>query len=186
MGFRSTESGSIKVPVAKKEVFTGTELTKTDTPDDHQTLGPSSSPYALQEDISPDFAKAIEEKAMAIAWAFESRAGRLVEDVSIYTCGYDLKSTKGDNFKAIEVKGKLTSGQVILTANEWRAAGRIGSSYYLYVVEDLSSKNPTLKIVQDPAKALQPDQSKMQFVLPRSAYISADQIIELASGVNSN
>ena len=85
---------------------------------------------------------------------YEKARGQKVKNVSNIYCGYDLESTGPEGFKAIEVKGKGRSGDIILTANEWRTAKDLQKDYYLYIVEHIFSKEhkliPKIKIFQDP------------------------------------
>lgn len=98
--------------------------------------------------------KIIEVEAMRAVINYEKARGQKVKNVSNIYCGYDLESTGPEGFKAIEVKGKGRSGDIILTANEWRIAKDLKKDYYLYIVEHIFSKehksNPKIKIFQDP------------------------------------
>jgi len=75
--------------------------------------------------------------------AFEAKEGREARDVSEENLGYDIKSTKGQEERHIEVK---SSSYVNLTENEFRTAQEEGNIYWLYVVD-----GDTLYMIQDPA-----------------------------------
>jgi hypothetical protein len=97
----------------------------------------------------------IAEIGMREAMTYEQRMGRLPEDVSLENLGYDIRSTAGQTVRYIEVKARSRTGFVALTPNEWLMAHRLGSEYWLYVVENAASA-PTLHRVQDPAVKLTP------------------------------
>ncbi len=99
----------------------------------------------------------IEAIAMECALAYERMAGRTPEDVSAEKLGYDIRSTSPDgSVRYIEVKGRATSGALVLTPNEWTMARRLGSEYWLYVVTACTSNAPQIHVIQDPATKLQP------------------------------
>jgi len=75
--------------------------------------------------------------------AFEAKEGREARDVSGENLGYDVKSTKGQEERHIEVK---SSSYVHLTENEFRTAQEEGDIYWLYVVD-----GDTVYMIQDPA-----------------------------------
>lgn len=117
--------------------------------------------------------KAIEEKAMDLVKAYENQKGRTIEDVSTYYIGYDIKSTDiNGNARMIEIKGKATSGKVILTVNEWNTAKNHGDSYYLYIVENISKNQPILRIIQNPYNKLSAKENKFQYTLSKDKYTS--------------
>jgi len=53
--------------------------------------------------------------------------------------------------RLIEVKGRASVGEVALSANEYRTAGRLGRGYWLYAVFNCSSE-PKVHPIQDPAR----------------------------------
>jgi len=65
--------------------------------------------------------------------------------------GYDLETrdVHGNILRFIEVKGKTTEHDVIITPNEWSVAERLRDDYWLYVVSQPLSK-PELMAIQDP------------------------------------
>lgn len=117
--------------------------------------------------------KEIELRAMELVRQYELSQGKEIEDVSMYYTGYDFKSYEGDLFRAIEVKGKATSGNIILTANEWYKAQEYSDFYYLYIVENISTGKPRLKIIQNPFDKMRAEVNKIQFVLSRAEYLSS-------------
>jgi hypothetical protein len=58
----------------------------------------------------------------------------------------------------IEVKGRADAGAVALTRNEWFKAQRFGDEYFLYVVFDAATPQPTLHCIQNPAARLKPEE----------------------------
>lgn len=103
----------------------------------------------------------VERIAMEIAIAHEISQGADVRDVSVpekarvagltdYP-GFDVLSKRhaGDE-RAIEVKGRVGTGDVELTENEWAKAINLRDRYWLYVVVDCGSPTPRLLRVQDP------------------------------------
>ncbi len=104
--------------------------------------------------LAPD--PAVEEAGMWVALEYERRQGRRPEDVSRQNLGYDIRSVAPDGqVRYVEVKAHRTTGPVVLTANEWLMAQRLGSEYWLYVVDDALTA-PVLYTIQDPASKLRP------------------------------
>ena len=91
---------------------------------------------------------------MHIAWRYEEAHHAAVEDVSDPQLknGYDLRSIRpNEPARFIEVKGRARVGEVELTPNEWAQAVNHGDRYWLYVVYNCDSPNPTLRVIQNPA-----------------------------------
>ena len=65
--------------------------------------------------------------------------------------GYDLETwdVHGNILRFIEVKGKTTEHDVIITPNEWSVAERLREDYWLYVISQPLSE-PELLAIQDP------------------------------------
>ncbi len=101
----------------------------------------------------------IELMGMHVAMAYERQQGRMPQDVSHQNLGYDIRSTAVVEMRYIEVKGRAGSGPIVLTPNEWLMAQRLGSEYWLYVVENAAT-NPALYLLRDPANALKPEEVK--------------------------
>jgi hypothetical protein len=101
----------------------------------------------------------IEKIAIRIAMEHERARGWVVESVENENRGYDLLSKRPHpsepgvfvQARFIEVKGRAGTGEVALTANEYRTAQRLGEDFWLYVVFDCAT-TPSLHTIQDPAK----------------------------------
>ncbi|MFM0059662.1 helicase-related protein [Paraburkholderia phytofirmans] len=103
----------------------------------------------------------VERIAVEISIAHEGTFGAFVRDVSTPAKarvaglsdhpGFDLHSFRsGGAERAIEVKGRVDSGDVELTENEWAKAINLREKYWLYVVFDCGTRRPRLCRVQDP------------------------------------
>ncbi|MBW9223271.1 DUF3883 domain-containing protein [Methanothermococcus sp. SCGC AD-155-E23] len=119
----------------------------------------------LEEGMSED--RRIEEIGMKVAMEFERSEGRDPIDVSEYNLGYDIYSKGIDGeVRYIEVKGRVGEGAVALTKNEWLKAQELGDKYYLYVVSNAAT-NPTLHIIKDPARKLEPvEKVEVKMIVP--------------------
>jgi len=101
----------------------------------------------------------IERIAVQAAIAHEEARGWKVESVEKENRGFDLISRKPHpedsqtaiEVRFIEVKGRAGVGEVALTSNEYKTAGRLKKDYWLYVVYNCAS-NPEIHLVQDPEK----------------------------------
>lgn len=120
------------------------------------------SPATVDED-DPQVRQQVEQAAMQVAIAFEQQQGRNPYDVSQQNLGYDIESSG----RCIEVKGRAGLGAVVLTANEWITAGRLGADYWLYVVTEALSQ-PKLHLIQNPAAKLKPGEEVdvVRYVIP--------------------
>jgi len=105
----------------------------------------------------------IERRAIAVAIGFEQARGWVVEDVQDQNRGFDFISRRPHpedpktfvEVRFIEVKGRAGVGEVFLSANEFRAAERLRSDFWLYAVFNCStlvSPGPELNMVQNPAR----------------------------------
>ena len=102
----------------------------------------------------------VEAIAMRVAVAYEGRFGAEVKDVSRPELarragltdwpGFDLKSRRPAEERAIEVKGRARSGSVEMSDNEWAKACNLRDRYWLYVVFDCATPHPGLVRVCDP------------------------------------
>jgi len=110
----------------------------------------------------------IEKIGMEEAMKYERRNGRYPEDVSAENLGFDIRS-KDENGKIryIEVKARADVGSIVMTQNEWFKAMRFGDDYYLYVIFNAATK-PELRIIQNPAKNLKPEEKVeiVRYVVP--------------------
>jgi len=104
----------------------------------------------IPEEEMPDLRPEVAAAAMAAALVYERAHAREPMDVSgeHQTYPYDILSTGPGGPRYIEVKG-TTTGHILLSENEHRAAKRFGSSYYLYVVSDPLGE-ARLAIIHDP------------------------------------
>jgi superfamily II DNA or RNA helicase len=116
---------------------------------------PSQDP----EDVKARDAE-VERIAMEVAIAHDAAQGADVKDVSTpekarlaglsdYP-GFDLLSKRPGEERGIEVKGRVGTGEIELTENEWARACNLRNRYWLYVVFDCGSASPRLFKVQDP------------------------------------
>lgn len=107
----------------------------------------------------------IELMAMQVARAYEESYGAMVKDVSkpelaraaglMDNPGFDLEARRcNEEPRAIEVKGRASTGQIELTENEWVRACNLRQRYWLYVVYDCGGSHPRLLRVQDPFSKL--------------------------------
>ena len=99
----------------------------------------------------------IERIAVQAATAYEEARGWAVESVEEQNRGFDLISRKPHphddktftEVRFIEVKGRAGVGEVALTTNEYKTAGRLKQDYWLYAVFHCAS-TPEVHTVQDP------------------------------------
>ncbi len=127
-------------------------------------------PSVNEEDLQRHDAQ-VEQVAMHIAWAYEETAGATVHDVHTPELaraagltdnpGFDLLSEPRPSgsgpagpAKAIEVKGRASTGDVEVSANEWARAANLREGYWLYVVYDCATPAPRLVRVRDPFGSL--------------------------------
>ena len=102
----------------------------------------------------------VERIAMEIAAAHDAARGADVRDVStpekarleglIDYPGFDLLARYPDEERYIEVKGRVSTGGVELSENEWARACNLRQRYWLYAVFDCGTAQPRLFPVQDP------------------------------------
>lgn len=102
----------------------------------------------------------IEQKAVEVATKSLEEEGYIVESVESQNLGYDLKARKPDpkkpdlatSIRFVEVKGRAFAGEIALTQNEYKTAERLKQDYWLYVVFQCATDNPSLNILRDPAQ----------------------------------
>jgi superfamily II DNA or RNA helicase len=102
----------------------------------------------------------VEKRAIEVAIGFEEARGWVVEDVQKDNRGFDLISRRPHpedpktfiEVRFIEVKGRAGVGEVFLSANEYRAAERLKTDYWLYAVFNCAAHTPELNMVHDPAR----------------------------------
>ena len=127
----------------------------------------------------------VEAVAMNVANSWEERLGADVKDVSRPDLarraglsdwpGFDLLSLHpGNERRAIEVKGRAGSGNVILSDNEWAKACNLREGYWLYVVFDCATPRPRLVRVCDPfGKLLAKSRESIAYTISQSELIEA-------------
>jgi len=101
----------------------------------------------------------IEQVAIEEAKKYEISRGWQVESVESENRGFDLISRKPHPYdpktftdvRFIEVKGRVSVGEIALSANEYKTAERLKQDYWLYAVFNCGS-NPELHAVRDPAR----------------------------------
>lgn len=147
----------------------------------HALAVPSSDPADIEQ------LKANTEMiAMKVAQAYEEAAGATVIDVHTPELaraaglkehpGFDLLSIRpGNEKRAIEVKGRLQTGDVEVLANEWATACNLRADYWLYVVYDCATPNPRLFRVKDPFGNLLA-KSKGSVLVSRSQVVEAGDV----------
>jgi superfamily II DNA or RNA helicase len=102
----------------------------------------------------------VERKAVEVATRSLESEGYLVESVESQNLGYDLKARKPDpknpaiarSIRFVEVKGRAFTGEIALTQNEYKTAERLKQDYWLYVVFQCATKQPSLNILRDPVR----------------------------------
>jgi len=111
-------------------------------------------PHPEQAKYAPMIAdEAIEKIAMEKAMAYERERGWEPEDVSKENRGFDILSREPNTgaVRFIEVKGRATIGEIILSKNEHETSQRLKKDYWLYVAFDCAT-TPRLLLVNDPSK----------------------------------
>jgi hypothetical protein len=101
----------------------------------------------------------IERAAIQAAIRYEEARGWKVQSVEQENRGFDLISRKPHpedpqtavEVRFIEVKGRAGVGEVALTSNEYKTAGRLKKDYWLYVVYNCGSA-PDIHAIPDPAR----------------------------------
>lgn len=121
----------------------------------------------------------IERVGMEVAQQYEESQGRRVEDVSDEKHGgFDLRSLMVDedgriaDVRYIEVKARARSGAIRLTANEWKKARHFGEAYWLYVVTEAGTDDPTLERIQNPAARFREEEDIFAtgFIIPEDRW----------------
>jgi len=126
----------------------------------HALVVPSTDPAELEwRDAN------VEQIAMDLAKAFEEAEGATVKFVHTPKLarsaglpdhpGFDVLSLRsGNRQRCIEVKGRVGTGEVEVTDNEWARACNLREDYWLYVVYHCGISTPQLVRVQDPFGSL--------------------------------
>ena len=127
----------------------------------------------------------VEEIAVRIAAGWERDRGADVRDVSRPELarlaglpdwpGFDLLAKRpGGNVRSIEVKGRAGRAPIQLEANEWKQACHLGDGYWLYVVLDCATPDPTLVRVRNPfASLLARSRESSAYVISTASLLAA-------------
>ena len=126
----------------------------------HALIAPTTDPVEIKNRDDR-----IEAIAMQVAIAFEEANGAIVKDVHTPEYahafgfndypGFDLFSRYPDGSeRAIEVKGRANTGEILVSENEWSSACNNRSRYWFYVVYDCGTPNPALLRIQNPFEQL--------------------------------
>jgi hypothetical protein len=115
------------------------------------------------ERLSPGIASMVRDEeveriAVQEAIRYETERGWQVQSVEAENRGFDLISRRisptdgaAVELRFIEVKGRAGVGEVALSPNEYKTAGRLRDDYWLYVVYNCAS-TPELHPIHDPAR----------------------------------
>lgn len=97
--------------------------------------------------------------------------GWVVMDVSRLGIGCDIKASKGQTMRLVEVKSALSTCSPTLTAREYAAAKDARKNYVLAIVENFDP-NAQLRVqwIRDPACLQMTRRNVTQFFLPRSVW----------------
>lgn len=166
VGSNQLEGASDSFPTSREQPFMASP--DADYPD-HQRSRPKPqrkfNTYVYLEPGEPDDNEDKEEslshvtdrRGMEIVMAYETRHGRIPEDVSDnFGCGFDIKSTDSDGtIRFIELKTTNEpwgESGVTLSANQFQKALRdtMAERYWLYVVDDLRGQ-PKVHRICNPA-----------------------------------
>ena len=101
----------------------------------------------------------IEKIAVQAVTKYEEQRGWVVESVERENRGFDLISRKPHpedpdtaiGVRFIEVKGRSGIGEVALSTNEYKTAGRLKKDFWLYVVFNCATQ-PEVHVIQDPVR----------------------------------
>jgi hypothetical protein len=129
--------------------------------------------------LDPERKAEIEAVGMREAMAYEREQGWQPQDVSGENHGFDIRSARYDpdgtfaDIRYIEVKARAQSGAVRISANEWKKARHFGDKFWLYIVTDASTNNPTLNSIQDPAAVFQMEEDIFAtgYIIPEDRWI---------------
>ncbi len=145
----------------------------------HALVVPAQGPEEVER-----YNAEVEAIAVQVATAYEERFDADVTDVSRPELarragltdwpGFDLRSRRPAEERAIEVKGRASSGNVEMSENEWARACNLRNEYWLYVVFDCATPHPRLVRVCDPfAKLLVRSRESFAYTITPSAVIEA-------------
>ncbi len=101
----------------------------------------------------------VERIAMDVVMRFERSRGWHPTDVSQDGEHYDIRSESPDGQKRfIEVKGRATTGAIVITSSERDKLAQLKDRAFLYIVTQCRSALPRLRIIPNPMDCLNPEQ----------------------------
>ena len=142
---------------------------------------------ATSSDEIDQYDERVEQIAVRTVVDWEEERGAVVQDVSKPALartaglpdspGFDLLAKLPDGgVRRIEVKGRRDWGGVQVTGNEWAQAYHLADSYWLYVVWNCATPDPTMVRIQDPfAKLLASERASTTYTIsPKSLMDAAE------------
>jgi hypothetical protein len=97
--------------------------------------------------------------------------GWMVMDVSRLGIGCDMKATKGQTLRLVEVKSALGPCSPTLTEREYSQAKDSRRQFVLAIVENFDpQKSVTVQWIHDPARLLVTARQVTQYFIPRSVW----------------
>ena len=140
---------------------------------------------ATSSDEIDQYDERVEQIAVRTAVAWEEERGSVVQDVSKPALaraaglpdspGFDLLAKLPNRgVRRIEVKGRRDRGGVHVTGNEWTQACHLADSYWLYVVWNCATPEPTMVRIQDPfAKLLAGERASTTYTISPKSLLDA-------------
>ena len=142
---------------------------------------------ATSSDEIDQYDERVEQIAVRTVVDWEEERGAVVQDVSKPALaraaglpdapGFDLLAKLPDGgVRHIEVKGRRDQGGVQVTGNEWAQAYHLADIYWLYVVWNCATPDPTMVRIQDPfAKLLASERASTTYTIsPKSLMDAAE------------
>ena len=100
----------------------------------------------------------VERIAMDVSMRYERSRGWTPYDVSPDGEHYDIRSeSPTGEIRFIEVKGRATSGAIVLTAPEVDKLQQLADRAFLYIATYCKGESPRLHIIQNPMAQLTPE-----------------------------
>jgi hypothetical protein len=125
--------------------------------------GPVGSPEDMDGDTLSDSKRAgLTLEAMERAKQWLKKEG--FSNIKEHRQGYDLEAFRGDEVRYVEVKGLRQMGSFVMTKNEWEAAQREGTKYWLFVYVEDEGKEWA---IPDPTSKLKGQEYKRKMILYR-------------------
>ena len=117
----------------------------------------------------------VEAIAMDVVMRYERSRGWTPIDVHSDGEHYDIRSESPTGEKrCIEVKGRATSGAIIVTGAEVEKLAQLGDRGWLYVVTFCKAARPKLRLIEDPIAQLGPKMlyRQVQYLVEEAAWSS--------------